>query len=86
MDSLVNKLEHLLTSRFKDAEVDLERFRQSKKVGGFLIWKGFEGKEQIKRQQAVWKLLRAQLTKVELQRLTAILTLTPAEAVVEQED
>jgi stress-induced morphogen len=49
------------------------------KVGGFLIWPGFEGYDQVERQRTVWEILRERLSPDEQRRVTAILTITPLE-------
>lgn len=75
------KLTRILSERFKDAEVKLERSGPTK-VGGFLIWKKFVGVEQIKRQERLWKVLEKKLTKDEQLQITVILTATPEEMTV----
>lgn len=49
------------------------------KFSGLVVWKGFEGLDQVDRQRQVWKVLRSQLSRDEQVRITAVLTLTPAE-------
>jgi len=53
--------------------------RPPRKVGGFLIWDGFSGLEQIERQNRLWGVLRERLSRDDQLRITAILTATPAE-------
>ena len=53
--------------------------RSPGKVSGFVVWKDFEGMDQVDRQGRVWDVLRAELSPDEQLRITAILTMTPAE-------
>ena len=82
---LMDDLTEILSKSFKDAEVKLEGSSPSK-VAGFLIWKKFEGVEQIKRQEMLDKVLKEHLTKEQLLKITAILTVTPTEMTVVKEN
>ncbi|MBM3957740.1 MAG: hypothetical protein FJ313_06770 [Gemmatimonadetes bacterium] len=76
----VRKLRKMLVDGFPGAEVrDLGRPPEGSRIGGVLLWKRFEGLDQIDRQQAVWRLLRARLTPEEQQEIGLIMTLTPHE-------
>jgi acid stress-induced BolA-like protein IbaG/YrbA len=86
MEKFIQKLKVVLESSFEEARIELERARPSKRVGGFLIWEKFRGKEQIKRQEKLWKVLRSKFSKEDQHKITTILTLTPEEAAVEQDD
>jgi acid stress-induced BolA-like protein IbaG/YrbA len=86
MERLINKVKSVLSKVFQGANADLEQARPSDKVGGFLIWDGFSGMEQLKRQQALSKALREGLSKQELSRVTTILAATPEEAAVMREE
>ena len=79
---LIAKLERVLADAFPGAEVRLERTKPSQKVDGFLIWKGFLGREQIKRQERMWRVLQRQLSQEEQLQITVILTATPEEMTV----
>lgn len=85
MDPLVEKLKQLFESQFSGATADLEVVKPLKKVGGFLVWEGFEGIEQIDRQRQLRHAVRDGLTPEEQARLTTILTVTPAEVAVMRE-
>lgn len=50
------------------------------KVAGYIISEAFRGESQINRQNKLWTQIEAKLTPDELQHITAILTMTPAEA------
>lgn len=78
MEQLNRKLGRLLRQHFTNAEVELESLGAGR-ISGFLIWDGFDGLEQIKRQRQVWKVLRSELTVPEQQKVAAVLTLTPQE-------
>ena len=84
MEQFIQRIAQVLQQQFPGGEVDLER-RGSDRVSGFLIWSGFEGREQIERQHEVWKVLRTQLELVDQLKVAAILTLTPEEMAAARE-
>ncbi|MCK4515194.1 MAG: hypothetical protein KAU31_08050 [Spirochaetaceae bacterium] len=85
MEELMNQLRTLLLAEFPDAEVVLEQASPTEKVGGFLIWSGFDGMEQIDRQQRLAAVIRSKLSRADQLRITAILTVTPDERSVPTE-
>ena len=78
MEPFIEKLRGVLHTEFANSRDELEP-RPPRKVGGFLIWEGFSGLEQIERQRKVWEVLRERLNQEDQRRITAILTATPAE-------
>ncbi len=78
MEKFFQKLTVLLHRNFKDSEIELEPL-DGGRLSGFLIWDGFDGVEQIKRQRSLWRVLRSSLTTKELLRIAAIFTLTSSE-------
>ena len=85
MEAFAKKVKDVLVAEFPNATVALEAAKPSKKIGGLMVWEGFKGIEQIKRQTRLWKVLRHRLTPEEQLRITAILTVTPQEREVCQE-
>ena len=85
MERFIQRLTALLKQNFPGAEIELERARPAPRVGGFLIWDGFERMDQTKRQTHVWQVLRESLSAEDQGRITAILTVTPAEISVMRE-
>ena len=85
MEELINRLSSLLLEEFPKAEVVLEQASPAEKVGGFLIWSGFDGMEQIDRQQRLSGVIRSKLPREDQLRITAILTVTPDERSVPTE-
>lgn len=85
MEELINRLNSLLLAEFPDAEVVLEQASPAEKVGGFLIWSGFDGMEQIDRQQRLSDVIRSKLPREDQLRITAIFTVTPDERSVPTE-
>ena len=83
MEKFIQKLTRLLRKHFPGGELDWGPRRD--RLAGFLIWSGFVGREQIERQRAVRKVLMAELTPEEQQRVAAILTLTPDEMAAARE-
>jgi len=68
----------MLRQEFPKCEFELER-KGGDRVGGFLIWNGFEGLEQIDRQRKVSAVLKQKLSVAERQHVSALLTMTPDE-------
>ena len=64
MEQLIEQLKEILRPAFPGAELELEATVPGEKVGGFVIWNGFQAMEQIDRQQALWKVLRPVLDQV----------------------
>ena len=85
MEAFAKKVKDVLVAEFPKATIDLDVAKPSKKIGGLMVWQGFKGIEQIKRQTRLWKVLRLRLTPEEQLRITAILTVTPQEREVYQE-
>jgi len=85
MVKLIAKLRELLAGEFGDAEIRLEQAAPAQKVAGFLVWSGFVGMEQLKRQDRLWGVLKKGLSKNEQLQITAILTVTPEEWAVSKE-
>ena len=78
MEEFIQKLKSLFTQHFSASDLEVEPAGNNR-VGGFLIWEGFSGLEQIERQRKVWKFLRQELRPEEQFMISAILTLTPEE-------
>ena len=85
MEPFIQNLTSLLGEKFPGAKVELEK-ASGTKFGGFLIWDGFEGKEQIDRQTELWDVLRDELPRDQQLRISALLTITPDEAAAMKED
>ena len=99
MDDLMFVLDDKLRQHFAGARPALEwvpsaisdkkdalLWEEPSRVGGFLIWDGFDGISQHERQHHVWKMMRAELTPELLKRVIAVLTLTPLEEQAMLED
>ena len=65
MASLIEKISKILQENFAGSKIELEPAVPSAKIGGFLAWAGFEGHEQIERQQQLWEILKKNLSKEE---------------------
>jgi len=85
MDELIAKVKDILAKEFADATVELEQAHPAKKLAGSVVWSGFEGMEQIERQDCLWKALEKGMVKDEQLQITLILTLTPRELAVSKE-
>lgn len=80
MEKLTQTLRRAFAAAFPGCTPELKAIRPLSKVGGFLIWDGFEGREQIDRQRAVSRVVREALPTDQQSQVTTILTLTPDEA------
>jgi len=78
-EPLPRKLKRVLAERFPRARIVLERTTPLNKYSGIITWDGFDGLDQVDRQTALWKVLRANLDKDEQLKITAILTMTSSE-------
>jgi stress-induced morphogen len=77
---LKDKIREILAASFPGIVIDeLEKPSAEGRLTGVLVWKGFEGKEQVERQKQVWDVLRSELTKKEQGSISMIITLTPRE-------
>ena len=83
---LRKKLKGLLESDFPNCSLHLERASGSGRIGGELVWSGFVGKDQLERQTVLSKLMRDQLSRDEQLKLSTILTFTPEEIEMMEED
>ena len=82
MEPLIRKIKPILESEFAGATVQLEPASPEGRVTGLLVWSGFEGIKQIRRQGRLWKVLKKKLSPQEQLQVTGILTVTPEEMAV----
>jgi hypothetical protein len=75
---LQDELERHLRLWFPGCATELHTVPMSDKVGGFVIWSGFEGQAQRQRQSLLWENLR-QLPLPEQLGISAIFTVTQDE-------
>ena len=79
MDKTLQKLKKVLKQEFPSATFDLKRDWHPSRIGGFIIWRGFNGKEFADRQERVWKVIRQHMSKDEQEELATFWTLNPIE-------
>ena len=82
MAEVIEHLHDMLEREFPGAQISLDQASPSDRVGGLLVWDGFDQMEQIDRQRLVAKKIRENLPREEQMRVTAILTMTTAETAV----
>ena len=80
MEPLIQRLNQILQQEFPGSIPELEVVKPLQKVGGFLLWDGFDDLDQLDRQRKVSEVIREQLPPHEAVRVTTIFTMTPAEA------
>ena len=76
----LKELRELLEVRFPGVELELEYVKPSKKIFGSVVWRGFVGKDQVKRQRMVWKVLEERVSRGKQLQVSALLTFTPEES------
>jgi hypothetical protein len=80
MEEFIQQLTEILKEEFPGSNPELKHASPLQKVGGYLIWNGFDGMEQIDRQRRLGAAIRKRLSISEQVKITTILTLTPEEA------
>jgi len=78
MDAFLKKLTARLRQHFEGCEIEWERAAENR-FGGVMIWEGFVGMEQIKRQRILWRTLDKELSSQERPKIAVLLTMTPEE-------
>ena len=81
MEDLIRKLTELFHAELPGSDVELEEAVPGFKVGGLVMWAGFDGLDAVDRQDHVWDLLDDRLTRDERASVSVLLTLTPEETV-----
>lgn len=82
MNRVVVELVEILSRRFPGSSPELEWFPGTLKVGGFLVWDGFEAVSSLRRQQDLTRVLLEELGAAYPTNVTVILTVTHLEAAV----
>ena len=82
MEKLLRKLKRVLREAFPGMTLEVEETVPGHKVGGFFVWEGFHGVEQLDRQHMLRDVLAEKLTVEERRAVNVILTLTPDEMAV----
>jgi len=85
MEEIIEKLTRIFSERFPGSVAELEQSAFAERVGGSLIWSGFDAVEQIDRQRQVNRAVSEGLAPEEQGQVTAILTFTPDEVAVMRE-
>jgi acid stress-induced BolA-like protein IbaG/YrbA len=79
MDKLLRKVKRILREAFPGMAVEVEETVPGYKVGGFFVWEGFHGMDQLARQRSLRAVLAEKLTVDERRSVNVILTMTPDE-------
>lgn len=82
MEKLMERLREIFASEFPGSRAELDVWPESDRVGGFLVWRGFQDVEQLDRQRQLERALRKNLTRRERMHVTLIMTATPRELAV----
>jgi hypothetical protein len=85
MEELIEKLKQIFSQHFPGSIAELEPTVYGERLGGSLIWQGFEDVEQIDRQRQINLAIRGGLSPEERQKMTAILSFTPDEVALMRE-
>ena len=74
------ELESTLKEIFEDDDVEIQLEKANRnKIGGYIASKHFEGMSHADRQKKLWDHLERNLKAEKLERIVAILTMTPEE-------
>ena len=73
------QIKEILERELRDEKVHVEYDTDSGKVGGRVIWNGFDGYNSLRRQNRIFSLLRRQLSTSDAQNISFIFTYTPDE-------
>lgn len=85
--AIIEYLSGLLRQHIPGCEPLLEpSTSRSFRVGGILLWDGFEGESQKTRQRRFWSVLENNLSEEQMERITGVLTFTPWEWKVMQDN
>ena len=76
---LEHKIKAILEQELPGAQVEIEWNEDTEKVGGHIIWKGFAGRNCLRRQKRIFHLLRRELSKSEVRDISFIFTYTPTQ-------
>lgn len=82
MATFLDRVTRILADRFANFDHHLEKVPGTGRIAGFIISTSFNGKDDSKRQQMLWKELRREFSKEELLRIGAIVAMTPQEAAI----
>ena len=85
MERLNLALERLLAQELPNAQITIDPMRPGDKISGIVSWRGFKGLEPIDRHRFLWSKLRAHLSREDQDRISILITLTPAEYAVHRE-
>ena len=73
-----NEIQQALEHGFSGADVNLSADDETGKISGFMIWSGFAGRNFLRRQNDLYRVLRRELGAEE-RAITHIFTYTPDE-------
>ena len=79
MVQLIDKVTKSLHQAFPGCEAKIEPGSAARRIGGVLIWNGFDGVDQIDRQRMVREALDKAVPGPDRRSVSLILTLTPTE-------
>ena len=85
MERIKTALEKWLPQDLPGAQVEVDPLRRGFKISGIVVWPGFDGLEPIDRQHILWDKLRLRFNQEDQNRITILITLSPAEYAVYRE-
>ena len=86
METMMNKLDRSMKLRFPGAQTELDPFEPPSRVGGLVIWDGFEGMGMELRVKKVYEAMKKDLKPAELKRVAIIIPLTPEEMIIRRDE
>jgi hypothetical protein len=79
MDKVLQKLKKVLKEEFPSAKLEIKRDWYPARIGGSIIWRGFNGKDDVERVHRVWRAIRRSMTEAEQKELGFFFTFNPVE-------
>jgi len=79
MDKVLQKLKRVLKAEFPSAKLEIRRDWYPSKIGGLIIWRGFNGKDDVERQERVWNAIHRAMTAAEQEHLASFFALNLVE-------
>jgi acid stress-induced BolA-like protein IbaG/YrbA len=77
--ALRNKVRRVLSSALRGSEVSIDDLPASDRIHATVVWKGFSGKDQIRRWRITTRALEAGLGPEQIKKVGLVMAFTPRE-------
>ncbi len=86
MDKVMTQLTDAFKSSFAGAEVNLKTYPPDRRIGGNVVWDGFDDMDFLDRQREIHRVVAAALDEAGQMRTSMILAFTPTDRPRPEED